>query len=55
VKWINLAQDRDHIWALVNAVMNPRVRGMYWHVEQVWTSQEGNYCLELLLQCGVCV
>jgi hypothetical protein len=25
VEWIKLAQDRDHWWALVNAVMYPRV------------------------------
>ena len=30
------------------------MRGMYRLVEQTWTSQ-GNYCMELLLQCGLCV
>jgi hypothetical protein len=25
MKWIELAQDRDMLWALVNAVMNLRV------------------------------
>jgi hypothetical protein len=25
VKWIHLAQDRDHWWAIVNVVMNLRV------------------------------
>jgi hypothetical protein len=23
--WMELAQDRDRLWALVNAIMNPRV------------------------------
>jgi hypothetical protein len=24
-EWIHLAQDKDHWWALVNAVMSPQV------------------------------
>jgi hypothetical protein len=27
VEWIHLAQDRDRWWAVVSAVMNPRVLG----------------------------
>jgi hypothetical protein len=30
VDWINLAQDRDEWWALVNAAMNPRVHKLQW-------------------------
>jgi hypothetical protein len=44
VDWIDLAEDRDTWWAVVNTVMNLRVhkmRGIFWLSEELLVSKEG--------------
>ena len=49
--WIDLAQDRDRWWALVNGVMKfsfYKTRGISWLGENRLASQEGIRCMELV-------
>jgi hypothetical protein len=45
VEWIDLAQDMDSWWVLVNTVMNFR---FFWLNEEILASQEGPCFMELV-------
>ena len=50
MNWIDLAQDRDRWWALLNAVMNLLFRQMWrisWTAEKLLASQEGICSIDL--------
>jgi hypothetical protein len=49
--WIDMAQDRDRCWAVVNAVMNfwfRKMRGISWLADDLLSSQERLYSMELV-------
>ena len=52
IDWIDLAQDRDKWWALVNTVMNLRFHkwcGISWVAYNMLASQEGLCFVELVI------
>ena len=48
LNWINLAQDRDRWWALVNAAINLKMRGISSLAEDMLACQEGLFSMELV-------
>ena len=51
VDWINVVQNRDKWWAVVNTVMKLRVpymRGISWLAEKLYAYQEGLCPMELV-------
>ena len=43
--WIDLAQDGDKWWIVVNTVMNNKMTGISWLAEELLASQEGHGCM----------
>lgn len=46
--WIDVAQDSDHLWTLVNTVMNHNVLGVYGIAEKLLASQLGLGSMKLV-------